>query len=621
MGESIRTGTLDVLLKDLDASTLAPLIEALPDASKRELALSCKQLCSLVRASVSKRTFRSGSDPLLAGKPARLVEQFPNCTEVRCLPCSALDISCHLPAILEAAACYQPALKILWLQPVNAVEGVSAVGNLRLASLLLPALQSLRFADDRFCKYALATLGNFRNLTRLELACSSRVSPMLDAMEELSALQQLKVLHSGDPSFAQYGSPELPSVAVQDCSFVTALTKLTSLSICITGSLDPLASCTSLECLALQTPEFGSDHGAMEAYRTERNAWLESSPFSYTFLLSLSRLTSLGMTAEADLQPLWSRSSLCELALFGLQLPSAPSLSSLSCLTRLDTAGCQDSPMFSSSLAAALPHLQQLREINMNHFTEEHLHALRSSSGLTCLGGHWSSQGPLNMMQMPTVLRLKVCHSSSPGDPLLPVAAFPGLTSYAETVGLTAAPVLKGLTQHCKQLREVRIEGVYNYSDGDQMISSAALESLKELPALRTLSLGVYSRREMHIISSVTQITELVLGFYLPDENLLGEAFSQQGLLLSLRNLRSLRKLSVLRPPFLTPMGARNLVLAWPCLEVLELVDARAAWAKQHFADAVNDLYGRGLRRVRLREQLSEDGEALIVAYDWPGAA
>ena len=543
--------SLEARLLGHDASTLACLLDQLPNSSKAQLALSCKAFRALVQQSVTELAFESREDSQLGERRIQLAGRFPNLQAVECRPSNPWDLTKGLPTILEAAACLKTPLISLTITYQGSAEA-NLARTIRLAgSSLGSSLRSLELVDNRFSSYACDALGAFTNLTRLVLGVLHQPSGTpFTSLAQLTSLQQLEVLMLG------CSKNRMP---VLSCSFLSALTGLRSLSICTGSRLDPLARslayCSKLQSLTLlshSTAHRSLLSSSLEPAAPEQN---------YQCFTSLTSLTSLDMEVNGDLSPLASCINLQGLHLSGSLPSSASSLSTLTAITSLHLhTSSSDGPEAASVLL--LKSLSSLQDLTLNVVDEYHLQALAHCPQLSSLSGNWvpctNQETAGQRPQLRPLPHIKHCKGSCGVDTrgelqLLPSSVLSGLTelrSYNDVE--IPSLVLVDLATHCKQLRRMWLS---NVADSGDVTSEEGYAELAKLPCLRELFTIVNTVEEVEVIASLKQLTELTLkdgSGCLTDEGLM-----------PLLLLHSLQSLKVMTAPLLSAAAARAFVFGW----------------------------------------------------------
>ena len=559
------------ILHQHDANTLEGLLASLDKRSKGQLSLSCKQFNHLMRQSVNTLVFHGNedptrSDPQLAGSPNALVERFPNCREViiglRCFQ----DATEHAPAIIEAAARYQSPIKRLQIDARTPADLITAAGTLRLASLLLPSLEFLWVRDFQYTPYTCNTIASLTGLTSLGLSTSTTkdsngiTAGNLSALSSLTSLQVLTVTHT----FGSAG--RLPSLG-----FAGHLTNLTYLRFQPPADLGPLAGCTQLQKLHLQTPYIPSrlldEAGALEQP--------DLPTLNYQPLQQLSQLTELTLPLWADMSPLSALANLASLSICGqhptqagsFTLSLSPAIKHLIQLTCLDLSslyGPAQSPMG----FYALRRLKQLQVLSIDELHAGHLAALAGSTALTELRGNWSEGGfpdiPENLLQLqpfPCLQKfwgfIAVTETCFP-----PFHLFPSLLSIDkhEDEHDIFGTAVTAIAQHCQELSSLQIGRIRPPA------VEAGYHGLQQHHALRSLAITVRTMSQLQTVATFTQLTSLDLTLEgHPTEDDWDPPFPGEAsdLLVLLQLRPRLRELALTDPPPMTTAAAHAFVFGW----------------------------------------------------------
>jgi hypothetical protein len=565
--------SFDIKLEHFNPSILSIVFNFLPLDSFRCLALSCNQFCRVVRHQARSLTFHGGRYPQLTS-PYLLVERFPNCKHITCAVSSTDDVSANVPAVLDAARHYNRPITSLTIRVVSNRLNISLSRLTQLAPQLLPSLTTLQLHQCELnpltCKGLYALLG----LSRLELSeCHEYLKLEKGARDlgGLSSLQNLRHL-----SCTSHNDERLK---LTECTFLSALTQLTSLAMYVKGSLDPISYCTSLASLTVLTPGKALDEGAKE-----RKDFLAASPgFSYSFLSSLNKLTSLKLTVEVDLTPFGSCSSMLRsLSLSGTLTASATAaLAQLTALTSFSTSYVRRHHGLDSILVPALKHLGQLQQLKLPNIYYDHLEALAIArcTSLSSLESCWTPSDKENqdpaVLYPPSATRLQplphiiaytgMAWFQCPAHTthVLPFQLLPSLESFDAAYTTTTDAVLFSLAKHCPQLTEMKLAEVCDFVG---LRSAAGLCELTALPALRTLDVVADEPPQVQMLSRLTQLTSLTV-FIAQDEA--GWPIVDADLM-PLLQLKMLEELVVLRAPALSTAAAFSFVFGWQRMKRLE---------------------------------------------------
>jgi hypothetical protein len=442
------------------------------------------------------------------------VEKFPNCKHIICEVSSAHDVSENVPAILDTASHYSPPITTLTIKVVSGANTSSLSSLTSLAPQLLPSLTTLELHQCELTPKTCEGLYFLSGLTRLELSECREKFMLEKGARDLAGLSRLQNLRHLSCSQGDWDN-----LKIAECAFLSALTQLTSLSMDIIGSLDPISHCSSLASLTILTPG-----KRCKQHARERKDFINTSPgFTYNFLSALVKLTSLKLTVEVDLSPLSScSSSLRSLTLNGGLPPSATAaLAQLTALTFFDSYWVEGQPNLDSILAPALKHLKQLQELKLPNLYYDHLEALAIArcTNLTNLQGPWvpsdEDTEDLNVLFPSSANRLQPLphitaytgkawfECSTYETPMLPFERLPGLKIF-DAAGTATDAVLCSVAKHCPLLEEIILNEVCDLED---MHSADGLCNLAALSALQRLNLVAADPQQVQVLTRLTQLT------------------------------------------------------------------------------------------------------------------